>query len=83
MTSTKANLGPPPSKRRTLAALTAKPIEPANNMKAAEIKDLSFKVDADWHRRFKTTASNYQLSMKQVLEEAFELWVAHKEAQQK
>lgn len=82
--NTKATLGTPPSKRRSaLSALQVKPIEAANNMNSGEFKDLSFRVDADWHHRFKTTASMHRVSMKKILEEGFELWVAEQEAKRK
>lgn len=82
--NTKANLATPPSKRRSaLAQLDVKPIEAADNMSSGEFKDLSFRVDADWHHRFKTSASMHRVSMKKILEEGFELWLAEQERKRK
>ncbi len=37
-------------------------------------KDLSFKVSTEFHQAFKTTAADYRVSMKALLEESFREW---------
>lgn len=37
--------------------------------------DMSFKVPARFHRRFKRTAANWGMSMKELLEASFKEWV--------
>lgn len=37
--------------------------------------DMSFKVPAKFHRRFKRTSSNWGMSMKELLEASFKEWV--------
>lgn len=37
--------------------------------------DMSFKVPAKFHRRFKRTSSNWGMSMKELLEASYKEWV--------
>jgi hypothetical protein len=67
-------LPPPPKKKSVLGDLINHTVKPADNMAEVPLKDMSFKVDPDFHHLFKTTASSYRLSMKELLEESFELW---------
>jgi DNA primase len=59
-----------------LGGLGLAPTMGANNMKATKISDMSFKVDPEFHVRYKTTAAAAGLSMKELLEQSFQLWVA-------
>ena len=70
---TKAQLGPPPRGKKLSMGEMITPVA-ANNMSEKGLKDLSFKVDPDFHHKFKTTASSYRLSMKDLLEECFDAW---------
>lgn len=50
------------------------PTTPASNM-TEKLKDMSFKVDPEFHRRYKSAAALNGVQMKDILEESFELWM--------
>ncbi|MBX4911336.1 hypothetical protein HJA82_28920 [Rhizobium bangladeshense] len=79
-TATKANIQPKPqsaSSMKFLGSLAAEPVEASDNMKdkAAILRDLNFKVDPEFHTKFKMTAAAAGKSMKELLEECFDAWV--------
>jgi len=41
-------------------------------------KDLNFKVAADFHRLFKTTAAEHGMAMRELLEAALQVWLEKK-----
>lgn len=75
----KPDIAPPKSKTRAsfLGRPDAAPSmdAAANNMKAEKWADLNFKVSPDFHRKFKSTAVTSGMSMKELLEEAYNAWV--------
>ncbi|TDW20434.1 hypothetical protein EV128_12564 [Rhizobium azibense] len=75
---TKAEVPKKPGKggMQYLAALdTEKKVE-ADNMKGeVKLRDLNFKVDPDFHTKFKMTATASGKSMKELLEECFAAWI--------
>jgi predicted HicB family RNase H-like nuclease len=76
--ATKANIKPRQQSgaMKYLGSLTEEPVKPADNMKKkdAVLRDLNFKVDPDFHTRFKMTATAAGLSMKELLEQCFDAW---------
>lgn len=42
-------------------------------------KDLNFKVSARFHMEFKYGAARHRISMKELLEDCFALWLAHED----
>jgi len=46
----------------------------ANNM-SDKLKDMSFKVPEEFHRRYKSAAAMHGIQMKDILEQSFELWL--------
>lgn len=79
--TTKANVTAPPRKRQSslIESFDAAPAKTADNMKAVKPKDLSFKVDPQFHYQFRNTAAKFDISMRRLLEEAFYAW-AEKQA---
>jgi hypothetical protein len=74
--STKAPVPPPPSKTRLMASAPPPTLIPDNLSRSGDdIQDMNFKVSADFHRRYKTTATIWGMSMKDLLEASFKLWV--------
>lgn len=72
---------PKPKKKNTFGlqvSLEETPTMVADNMKQVKLQDLNFKVDPDFHYEFKNTASRYRLSMKELLEQSYKLWVDSK-----
>jgi hypothetical protein len=53
------------------------PIEtPSNISKTAEkYQDMNFKVSEDFHTDFKLTATAWKMSMKELMEASYKLWV--------
>jgi hypothetical protein len=43
--------------------------------KKADLKDLNFKVDPEFHTKFKSVATIRRLSMKELLEECFQVYL--------
>jgi hypothetical protein len=77
MPNRKPTVPPPPSKTRLAVSAPPPPQETPDNLsKGTEsIQDLNFKVESGFHRRFKMTAVARGMSMKELLEAAFECWV--------
>lgn len=52
------------------------PAETPNNLSVGSdgIRDLNFKVSPEFHLRFKTTATMWGMSMKDLLEASFAAW---------
>ena len=78
--ASKAAIGTAPSKKKRVSHLGAleTPIEvrAADNMKPKpELRDLNFKVDPEFHLKFKMTATAAGLSMKEFVQECYEAWV--------
>ena len=76
---TKADVPAPPRQHaafldRLAVAPTMDVGVPAANNMAEKQKDMSFKVGAEFHHVFKSTAALHRLSMKELLEQSFELW---------
>lgn len=65
---------PAPARKTGFMGQAVPPAMPAKNMKDA-LKDMSFKVDAEFHRRYKSAAALSGLQMKDILEQSFELWL--------
>lgn len=63
--------GLPPSIEEASENLTNKPVSQTSGVK----KDLNFKVDEEFKRRYKTYASSKGKSMVDVLTESFELYI--------
>lgn len=72
---TKAAIAKKPQTMKFLGALEGAPAFTADNMDAVKLRDLNFKVDPEFHTKFKMTAAASGKSMKELLEEAFDLWV--------
>ena len=67
---------PPPTSQNYATAQVETPTIPDNLSRANdEIKDLNFKVDPAFHRQFKLTASAWGMSMKELLEAAYNAWI--------
>lgn len=81
---TKAALGKPASKQQKMGYLgdvaVEQPVKPATNMKEVKLADLNFKVHPDFKTKYKLTATAAGLSMKDLLEEGFDLWIKDKKA---
>ncbi|OCP21925.1 MULTISPECIES: hypothetical protein [unclassified Ensifer] len=77
---TKAAVRKKPQAMKFLGALTEQPTFTANNMDEKTLRDLNFKVDPEFHARFKMTAAAAGLSMKDLLEEAFHAWIQSRQA---
>ncbi|AGC36197.1 hypothetical protein B7L88_gp091 [Rhizobium phage RHEph10] len=76
---TKANIRPREQTggMKFLGSLVDEPkIEAADNMEEVKLRDLNFKVDPEFHTRFKMTATAAGLSMKELLEQCFDAWTA-------
>ena len=71
---TTANVPPKPGKSKFLGDMIVAPVTPANNMSDIKTADMTFRVDAEWHKRFKMTAAAHGMSMKDLLMESFSLW---------
>jgi predicted HicB family RNase H-like nuclease len=72
-----ANVPKKPSNRMNyLGTLAEAPKLEADNMEAVKLRDLNFKVDPEFHTKFKMTATASGKSMKELLEECFAAWVA-------
>lgn len=69
---------PPPPRRRGLAAIpipqTTAPVDNLSRPNSG-VQDLNFKVEPDFHRAFKTTATIKGMSMKELLEASFSIWI--------
>ncbi|WP_276122701.1 hypothetical protein [Pararhizobium qamdonense] len=72
---TKAAVPKKPQTMKFLGALAEQPTYVADNMESVKLRDLNFKVDPDFHTKFKMTATAAGLSMKDLLEECFEAWI--------
>jgi hypothetical protein len=73
-----AKVPPPPgARRRGLLAEVPAPVTAPDNLSkpAVGLQDLNFKVDNDFHRTFKLVATMKGMSMKELLEGAFNAWV--------
>lgn len=89
MNQTKVNLPPPPKPRTNrldfLQQLPAAAEEkaPANLAMPSTTRaaDLNFKVAEEFHRAFKAAATLKGISMKELLEEAFQLWAERNDLQ--
>lgn len=68
---------PPPSRSRLVAPPPVTTMTPDNLSQQEKWTDLNFKVDATFHRQFKTTATIWGMSMKDLLEASFKFWVQH------
>lgn len=77
-TKTKAAVPVPPSKRASFMPSAIAPTAVPSNI-AEKPQDMSFKVHPDFHREFKMTAAAAGLSMKDLLEEAFDAWKRNRE----
>jgi hypothetical protein len=75
---------PPPQKTafKSLVGLETRAEQPIvnDNMKKTNWADLNFKVDPEFKVEFKTVAASHGLSMKELLEEAYDLWKKNKAA---
>lgn len=60
-----------PGRRR----LAERPAYTADNIEKVTLRDLNFKVDSDFHTKFKMTAAAAGKSMKELFEECYEAWV--------
>ncbi|QIG69053.1 hypothetical protein EVB78_019 [Rhizobium phage RHph_N1_15] len=77
--ATKAKIQPkqPAHSMKFLGSLGDEPkIEAADNMTEVKLRDLNFKVDPEFHTKFKMTATAAGLSMKELLEQCFDAWTA-------
>jgi hypothetical protein len=75
--ATKAAVPRKPQSMKFLGALAEQPTFVADNMEEVKLlRDLNFKVDPDFHARFKMTAAASGKSMKELLEECFAVWIA-------
>ncbi len=72
---TKAAVPKKPQPMKFLGSLGDQPVFTADNMEAVKLRDLNFKVDPEFHTKFKMTATASGKSMKELLEECFEAWV--------
>jgi hypothetical protein len=68
---------PPPPRQRLMAQAPAPTLQIPDNLSRSndDIQDMNFKVSPDFHRRFKSTATLWGMSMKDLLEASFKLWV--------
>jgi hypothetical protein len=71
---------PPPPRARQNRGLQTPPPQPnqvSDNLAKANsgIQDMNFKMDGEFHRAFKTTASMRNMAMKELLEASFRCWV--------
>ncbi|QIG75592.1 hypothetical protein EVC20_021 [Rhizobium phage RHph_Y2_17_1] len=73
---TKAAIPKKPQPMKFLGALAEQPAFTADNMEEVKLRDLNFKVDPEFHTRFKMTATAAGLSMKELLEQCFDAWTA-------
>ena len=78
--TTKTNIAPPPRKPSSMAYAGRLGGEiglklPADNMKDETLAPLNFKVLPEMHRRYKTAAAQTGKTMREILEESFELWI--------
>lgn len=77
--TTKAKLGARPAKTTIADQIFAASIQPSDNMKEEKLKDMSFKVSPEFHTQFKVVAARSNLSMRELLEESFRLWMELKQ----
>lgn len=56
------------------------PTAPANNMSAGNDASMTFVMPRNWHREFKATASLHDMTMKDLLIEAFDAWKREQKA---
>jgi hypothetical protein len=83
-TGTKAKVPAKPQKMSYLGALATeeKPTLVADNMETKKsdlFTDLNFKVLPDFKLKYKVTASSAGMSMKELLEESFDMWLKSRE----
>lgn len=75
---TKAPIGAPARSTRAgfFGALTEAPTMVPSNMQDGEtrLKDMTFKIEIDWHTWFKTLSAQKKMSMKDIFKEAVEEW---------
>jgi hypothetical protein len=75
----KDSLVPPPPRaaRRGLQVPPPAPAQAPDNLAKsnAGLQDMNFKMDTDFHRAFKTTASMRNMAMKELLEASFRCWI--------
>ncbi|MCK1543397.1 hypothetical protein IVB12_15885 [Bradyrhizobium sp. 179] len=68
---------PPRSRARGLPTPPPAPNQVSDNLAKSNsgIQDMNFKMDPDFHRAFKATASMRNMAMKELLEASFRTWV--------
>lgn len=68
---------PPPRARRGLMVAPPPPSAAPDNLARpnAGLQDMNFKMDPDFHRAFKVTATMRGMAMKELLEASFRCWV--------
>ncbi len=78
----KSRMPPPPAASQPVPVAkrlpeVPKPVETPNNLSIGSdgIRDLNFKVSPEFHLRFKTTATLWGMSMKELLEASYAAWV--------
>jgi hypothetical protein len=71
---------PPPRSVRAgfLGTAAAPPLQAADNMKATTLKDMTFKVENDWHKWFKGLSADAEMSMKDIFKEAVDDWAVRR-----
>jgi hypothetical protein len=75
---TTTRVPPPPARgRRGIIAPVPQASNAPNNLSIPNsgLQDLNFKVDPIFHRMFKRVANTKDMSMKELLESAFNCWV--------
>lgn len=70
---TRANVPLPKSRQRSFLPSAPSP-EPVSNMKREKTAPMSFNMPKSWHTRFKMTAAQHDMSMKELMVECFAAW---------
>lgn len=65
---------PAPKRKTQFLPETPAAPAPADNMRAERLAPMTFNMPKDWHTRFKMTAVQHGMNMKELLMESFEAW---------
>jgi hypothetical protein len=71
-----------PAKKAFLGALADAPVRVAENMTESGLVNINYKVSPDFRKRIKSTANELDISMKSLMEAAFESFLRELKAGQ-
>jgi hypothetical protein len=74
MNAPKTKAAPPPPKRKNFLPEPPAAVPAADNMKAEKLAPMTFNMPKSWHTRFKITAAQRGMNMKELLIECFDAW---------